>query len=278
MLYDKRCKAKTRALLPKKLTWWCTRSRGGGRGSSGSSFSQPVETGNQTQAQSTQIVSADSGESVVGTNSRGFISGDFSDSKKLKLIITGDLIKELEFNYEEASWLPEWGLKHQTFIGSAPAHRVLMDEHILWVVDSVSDDSIEISLDTSGLAELYLDGLHDLEIVTPKGTKSFKIRVSNLNSPSVEQLQPEMANVEVVENENQVQYLKITGSSLMISPQWVSVKIDGEQLFVEQASVFSDNTFVSWVPINEGFQISNNHSIQYITPFGQSLYNYNKDN
>lgn len=213
------------------------------------------------------IVLSETGESLVGPQARASLKGDLANSRVIRLKLSGHFNLSPDLTTECSRFTKEFGLLQQMFNGSSPKCRVVMDKAILWDVVSVSADTILIQLNTRGLAEFYLTGLHQLALETPSRREEKLILVGKPVTQA--DLRPAISQVGLVKDEQQKPaYLKIQGAQLMINPALVNIKVDGILCFPAFMQVLSDDSWEIFVPVEDNFDVQQEHTVQYTTPFG----------
>lgn len=213
------------------------------------------------------VVLSATGVSIVGSQAKTQLRGDLVNSQIIRLKLIGNFNLSPEFSSDCSRFTREFGLLHQMFIGNSPKCRVVMDNSILWDVVSVSTDTILIQLDTKGLGEFYLTGLHQLALETPSRREKKSILVGT--PVTTADLRPVISQVSLLKDAAQKPaYLKIQGAQLMVNPALVRITVDGVLGFPAFMQVLSDDTWETLVPVQETFDPEQEHTVQYTTPFG----------
>ncbi len=213
-------------------------------------------------------------QSIVGTAATAAIVPDYA-GKAIGLTLTGsfkdaegDALTMSEFLFTLAPPLVQ-----QTFIGTEPEARVLLDDSILLEVVSVSATEIKAVLQSEKLPDLYLKGLHRLSVEQGDWYTDTLIQVGEPVAPE-SSLAPSILSAEVIrENDGSARFVKLTGANFMLYPKFSYATIDGLFGFGFQTEVLADGTSETLVHIPDpgAFDQQNEHQIIYATPYGVVL-------
>ena len=219
------------------------------------------------------IVLTDTSERVMdeGTPATSEIKPDYA-GKIISLTITGKFSTSPKMKLDNMMFTNEPGLIHQSLVEQEPVIRVTLDDVILFTPVSASSTSITVTLDSKGMPELYLKGLHKLTITAGKYFSDTLVKVGE--PVPVTSLSPRIDSVEVLRDERgKPENLKLTGSNLMLNYRFSYAQIDGVFGFGHSTSVIDDNAETKWesiihLPNPKTFNPAVQHTISLATPFG----------
>ena len=220
----------------------------------------------------TDIVLTDTGKSIKEDGDAA-IEPDYA-GKEINLTITGKF-KNVGMSLDNLQFTNEAGLIHQSVVEAEPVIRVLLNDVILFSPVSASETEIKVKIDTIGIPDFYLKGLHKLSIEAPGISASTMIRVGD--PAHVDSLSPGIDSVEVIKDDkgNPLNLL-VTGFNLMLNPSFSYSQIDGQFGFGHQTNIVDDNNGLVWetivhIPDVQAFAKNNQHTITYATPFGMAF-------
>ena len=215
------------------------------------------------------VLLTESGESIYGSEALASIQPDFA-GKEIQLTLKGsfkDHWKALPLKQFLFTLDPE--LLQQSFIGMKPQARVLLNHSILLRVDSVSDTEIQATLDTTGVVELYLKGLHTISVEYGNYYSDGLIQVGE--PEPVDDLTPQIDSVEVMRDKHDKPlHIRLTGDNFPTYVKMYYTLIDGEFGFGYQTEVLRDGGMetVVHIPDPDTFDQKDSHSVAFATPFG----------
>lgn len=223
-----------------------------------------------------KVVLTETGQSVMEENSpaQAAIEPDYA-GKIISLTITGKFNTTPKIKLEHMLFTNEPGLIHQSVVEAEPLIRVLLDDLILFSPVSASDKEIKVKIDTRGIPEFYLKGLHKLTIIANQYFSDTLVKVGD--PVPVNKLSPSITSVEVLrDDKGKPVNLKLTGRNFMLYYRFSYSQIDGVFGFGHQTNVIEENGLLSWETIvhipNPGtFDNTNQHTISYATPFGMAF-------
>jgi hypothetical protein len=220
------------------------------------------------------ILLSETNQSVMGPNALGALIPDYAGAE-ISLTIKGSFEKHNEkaFNLKDFLFQLEPPLVQQSFIGTEPQARVLLDDSILLQVESVTATEIKARLSTQLLPDLYLKGNHRLSIELNRWYTDALLNVGEPAPVEVSALQPQIERVEVLREQGKPLHIKLEGRGFMVFPKFSYATIDGEFGFGYQTEVASDGSAetVLHIPDPQSFDLNPTHTVIYATPFGVAL-------
>lgn len=157
----------------------------------------------------------------------------------------------------------------QSFLGKEPRARVLLNHSVLLTVDSVSDTEIQARLNTAGLVELYLKGLHKISVEYGNYYTDALIQIGD--PEPVDDLSPGIDAIEVLRNDDNLPlHIRLSGDNFPVYTKFYYCLIDGEFGFGYQTEVLSAGGMetVVHIPNPDSFDQQDTHSVALATPFG----------
>lgn len=213
----------------------------------------------------TDVLLSSSGQSVVGSNAPAPIQTELI-GEELKLTLQGSFPSE-RLSDEDTRFTFEAGILHQTFQGQEPNVRVVLDGAILLEPIEMSSSRIQVRLNTLGVSELWLSGLHQLELVidSRRYQKSILIQAPDAGLSAT----PQILGVETIE-EGQIRLLKLTGRHFMLNPSLNHAQLNGQNLETLHTEILANGKAQIFFRFPEalGFNPNENHLIIYTTPLG----------
>ncbi len=209
------------------------------------------------------------GESIFGKDAPGSIRPDYA-GKEIQLTITGTF-KDADgqaLNTSDFLFTLAPPLIQQTFIGTEPNARVLLDDSILLEVNSVTATEIQATLHTQLIPDLYLKGLHRLSVEQGNWFTDSLIQVGE--PEHTDYLFPKIDAVEILYDQNNPVHLLLKGKNLMLQPKFYYTLIDGQFGFGFQTEVIADGNAqtIVHIPNPETFSQKVKHLVILATPFG----------
>ncbi len=243
-----------------------------GSGSSGGSASNaPVQ-----QLMIANVTLADNGLSILGTDAPGAIVPDYA-GESLTLRLTGSFrnpqLQPLQL--QDFAFTPDPQFAPQTFLGDSPMGRMILDESLLLTPVSVSATEIKVLLNPKYVPDLYLKGMHRLRVEHGNWYTDALIKIGDPVPPPTS-LAPGITQVEVVRQNDEPRFVKLTGSHFMIYPKFSHATIDGEFGFGYHTRVDASGQFETLIhiPNPESFDTVSPHLIIYTTPYGVAFYEF----
>jgi hypothetical protein len=191
----------------------------------------------------TDILLSETNQSVMGPNALVAITPDYAGAD-ISLTIKGSFEKRNEkaFKLKDFLFQLEPPLVQQSFIGTDPQARVLLDDSILLQVESVTATEIKARLSAQLLPDLYLKGNHRLSIELNRWYTDALLNVGEPAPVEVSSLQPQIESVEVLRERGKPLHIKLAGRGFMVFPKFSYATIDGEFGFGYQTEVAADGT------------------------------------
>jgi hypothetical protein len=219
------------------------------------------------------ITLSDTGKRVMdeGTPAVSAIIPDYA-GKTINLTITGKFNTVPKIKLEHMLFTNEPGLIHQSVVGNEPQIMVILDDSILFTPVIASDKEIKVKIDTRGIPEFYLKGLHKLTVIDNKNFSDTLVKVGD--PAPVTSLSPSIYSVEVLkDDEGKPVNLKLTGRNFMLYYRFSYSQIDGVFGFGHMTNVVEENGVLGWetivhIPNIPDFEGKTEHTISYATPFG----------
>ena len=217
------------------------------------------------------VVLSDTGISVMGKDAPGSLEPDFA-GKEIALTLTGTFKNSQHQPLSASDFLFTLAppLVQQTFIGTEPIARVVLDNSILLEASSVTETEIRAILRTEKLPDLYLKGLHRLSVEQGDWYTDTLIQIGD-PTPPPSSLMPHIDSIEVIRNSQQLPlHVRLTGQNFMVYPKFSYVTIDGEFGFGYQTEVNQDGSMqtIVHIPHPETFDQISPHIVVLATPFG----------
>lgn len=212
--------------------------------------------------------------SVMGSEAPGKLQPDFT-GQDIALTLTG-VFKDEEHQplpLTEFLFVLAPPLVQQTFIGSDPQARVLLDDSILLETTSVTETEIHTVLHTEKVPDLYLKGLHRLSVELGDWYTDTLIQIGE-PTPPPGSLQPSIDSVEVMRDEQSTPlHLRLTGHNFMLYPKFSYATVDGSFGFGFSTEADLDGTMrtIVHIPHPETFDQISEHLIILATPFGVTV-------
>jgi hypothetical protein len=219
----------------------------------------------------TDILLTETNQSVMGPNGLASLIPDYAGAE-MSLTIKGSFEKRNEkaFKLKDFLFQLESPLVQQSFIGTEPQARVLLDDSILLQVESVTATELKARLSTKLLPDLYLKGNHRLSIELNRWYTDALLNVGEPAPVEMSELQPQIERVEVLRERGKALHIKLAGRGFMVFPKFSYATIDGEFGFGYQTEVATDGTAetVVHIPDPDSFDLNPTHTVIYATPFG----------
>lgn len=217
------------------------------------------------------VILSDTGLSVMGKDAPGSLEPDFA-GKEIALTLTGTFKNSQHQPLSASDFLFTLAppLVQQTFIGTEPIARVLLDNSILLEATSVTETEIRAILRTEKLPDLYLKGLHRLSVEQGDWYTDTLIQIGD-PTPPPSSLMPHIDSIEVIRNSQQLPlHVRLTGQNFMLYPKFSYVTIDGEFGFGYQTEVNQHGFMqtIVHIPHPEIFDQISPHIVILATPFG----------
>lgn len=221
----------------------------------------------------------DTGESVMKESSTANISPDFT-GKEIHLTLKGSFEnkRELALRLKPFLFTLEPPLIQQSFLPRAVPSAVLLDDAILCPVTAVSATEMKVSLDSSGLIDLYLAGKHKLTLLHGKYYTDTLVRVANPALPPNGALTTRISSVEIIRNDRQEpRFIKLTGTGFPVQTKFSYATVDHTFGFGYQTNIFKENDNFRYetlihVPDPIAFdQHQGLHTLVYATPFSTAF-------
>lgn len=216
----------------------------------------------------TDVQLAVTGMSILGKGAPGALAPDYA-GKSIELILKGTFkdngkplqIKSFRFTLEPS-------LVQQTFVGNDPPSRVLLDDSILLEPLAVSGTEIRVRLNTQGVPDLYLKGLHKITLEQGDWYTDGLIQVSD--PAPVQNLQPRIDSVELLPAKGKPEHLLLHGANFMVFPKLSYATIDGAFGFGFQTEVSDEGAAdtIVHIPDSKTFNPKAHHTVVYSTVFG----------
>lgn len=208
--------------------------------------------------------------SVFGGNAPAALVPDYAGTQ-IALVIKGTFERRNDKPLKLKSFLftLEPPLVQQTLIGQNPISRVVLDDMIPLQTTAVSRNEIRATLNTQGLPDLYLKGLHKITLEHDQYYTDALIRVGD--PVPTDNLLPQVTGVEIMRNnQGKAEHIRLSGKHFMVYPKLSYATIDGEFGFGYQTEVSDDGTAetVVHVPDPATFDSKPTHTVIYATPFG----------
>jgi len=267
--------------------WFHSGSSGGGSGgSSGSQAGSTAAAGSNTpQPQHTmqiaEIVLTETGESILGADAPASIQAHYDQDHEVSITIRGDFKTAPSMSLEHLQFTLEPSVLHLGLVGKEPPVRVTLDHIILLTPVSASATEIVATLNTRGIPDLYLKGLHTLTVAAGQLLIERKVQVGEpLSVPA--SLNPVIEQVEILYDEaNKPINLRLHGQHLMLQPKFSYAQINGEfgfghQTAVKVATDAEGQELLNWqsivhLPAPSDFDPDQIHDLMYVTPFGATF-------
>ena len=219
------------------------------------------------------VLLTNSQQSIFGKDAPAALEPDFAGTI-VGLTIKGSFRDKQRRPLEKKAFAftLEPDLVQQTFVGTEPHARVLLDHSLLLEVESVSATEIKAMLRTKQIPDLYLKGMHRLSVETDKYYTDSLIRIGD--PAPVTSLLPAIQSVEVMRDKNhRPLHVRLRGKNFMLYPKFSFATIDGDFGFGYRTEAFSDGSFESiiHVPNPDLFDRTPTHSIVYARPFGSAF-------
>jgi len=171
-------------------------------------------------------------------------------------------------------FINEDNLLNKTFIENDPKTRVLINDSILLEPILVSEKEIFLRINTQGIPDFYLKGIHKITLNVGNYYTDTLILIGE--PEPVNNLRPKIEKIEIIYNKKDKPInLKIIGENYMLYPKFSYAKIDGIFGFGHETSIFKDNEVLKWetiihIPDPDSFKKNSKHTINYLTPFGMA--------
>ncbi len=219
------------------------------------------------------VVLTETGKSVMeeGSPAEAAIEPDYS-GKEILLTITGKFNTTPDMKLNNMLFTNEPGLIHQSVVEDEIKIKVLIDDVILFSPVSASPTEIKVKIDSKGIPDFYLKGLHKLTILANEFFSDTLVRVGE--PAAVSSLTPSISSVEVIkDSKNKPVNLKLTGYNFMLYYRYSYSQIDGKFGFGHQTNVIEESGESIWetivhIPDIPDFESKTEHTISYATPFG----------
>lgn len=252
-----------------------------GHSSSGSSSSGHTTPQPQHHMDISEIVLTETGESILGPEALASIQGHYDEDHEVLITIRGNFNTAPAVQLEHMQFTLEPAILHLGLVGKEPPVRVTLDHTILLTPVSASATEIVASLNTRGIPDLLLKGLHTLTLAAGQLLIERKVKVGEpLSIPA--SLNPVIEQVEVLyDAANKPINLRLHGQHLMLQPKYSYAQVNGEFGFGHQTAVrVSTDTegqeSLHWqsivhLPVPADFDPDATHDLMYITPFGATF-------
>lgn len=229
------------------------------------------------------VVLTESGLSIEGKDSPTAIVPNYT-GKTISITINGDFRTAPKTTLDNMLFLfDDPKLKHQSLVGKEPPVRVTLDDFILFTPVSASATQIVATLDTTGLPDLYLKGLHKLTVHGGQLLTERLVRVADPEPVVTGQpplsLSPSISKVEVLRDPetNKFVNVRLTGRNLMLSYRMSYIQVDSKPVFGHQTNVLEAEGGLIWeqiVHLPSDFVDGGTHTINLVTPFGSSFFTF----
>jgi len=263
--------------------WFHSGSSGGSSGSqagstapAGSNIPQPQHT-----MLISEIVLTETGESILGAEAPASIQAHYDQDHEVSITIKGNFQTAPSMSLEHLQFTLEPSVLHLGLVGKEPPVRVTLDHTILLTPVSASATEIVATLNTRGIPELYLKGLHTLTVAAGQLLIERKVQVGEpLSVPA--SLNPVIDQVEILYDENNKPInLRLHGQHLMLQPKFSYAQVNGEfgfghQTAVKVATDAEGLESLNWqsivhLPAPSNFDPDQTHALMYVTPFGATF-------
>lgn len=216
------------------------------------------------------VLLIENGLSVMGNQAPTAIIPDYA-GKSLRLKLQGKFLNRQRkpIPLSEFLFSLETPLVQQTFLGTTPTARVLLDDSILLQTVSATENEIEVQLETKYLPDLYLKGQHKLTVELDTFYTDTLVQVGD--PAPVSNLQPTITTIDVITSpQGKATHIHLTGSNFMVYPKFAHATIDGKFGFGYQTEVLANGTFEAKIHIPDPatFNLQTSHTLVYATPFG----------
>ena len=217
------------------------------------------------------VTLTETGESIFGPEAPAAMVPDFA-GKAIGLTLTGTFkdIAGQPLSLNDFLFTLAPPLIQQSFIGTEPPARVLLNESVLLEVQAVNETEIKAVLQSERNVDLYLKGLHRISVEQGDWYTDALIKIGD-PIPPAESLQPHINSVEVMRAPNgQPLHLRLSGRNFNLFPKFYYCTIDGEFGFGFQTEVLADGSAETVVHIPEPatFDQQSEHVVIMATPFG----------
>jgi len=251
-----------------------------GGSSAGASSGTPIKTPSGPQFQIQDVVLSATGASILGLSAAAAIQADYATNHPISITLRGRFDTVPVLSLQQMRLTHEPGLLHLSLLENELPARITLNHSMVLTPISVSATEIVAHLNSQGVPDLYLKGLHTLTLTVGQLVAESQIKLGDPLTPA--SLNPVIGQVEVLYDDHQhpVQ-LKLTGQHLMLQPGLNYVQLNGlaaqaYQTAVHQTETGLSGTLLVKLPDPETFDPQDTHELLLITPFGASLTSFSE--